>query len=162
MHYLVDGYNFVFRLGRKNKKNFQALREEFIKKFSHYVEKHNLHVTLVFDGKDLPSGSYTRGNWKNIEVVYTHHGLTADAYLLDQITHFKKAASITIVTSDKQLAIHARVQGSHVMSVEDFMQFLVHKEHKKHPQSEKPVIRDTGFHFDRLLKIFEEKLKNEE
>lgn len=159
MRYLVDGYNFVFRLGLKRKFSLQALREEFIKTFSECVEELHLHVALVFDGKDMPAGSYTRGNWRDIDIVYTHHGLSADAYIIDQVENSQSPQSIIVVSSDRELADKARMNGSSVMSIEEFMQFLLKKDRKKHPVQEKPSFRDAGFHFERLLRIFEERLK---
>lgn len=157
MIYIVDGYNFVFRLGLKRKFSLQAARDEFIKTFSAHVEKLHLQVSLVFDGKDMPKGSYTRGNWRDVELIYTHHGLSADDYILEYVESFKKPKMITVVTSDRQLAGRVGMCGSNVMSIEEFMQYLLKKTKPK--TKEKPAFREAGFHFERLLRIFEEKLK---
>lgn len=158
MQYLIDGYNFVFRLGLKRKFSLQTAREEFIKTFSTHVEKLRLQVVLVFDGKDLPKGSYTRGNWRDIDIIYTHHGLSADEYILEYIEHNPRPRSITVVSSDRQLANKAHLFGCQVMSVEDFMSYLLKKTKPK--EKDKPAFREAGFHFERLLRVFEEKLRD--
>lgn len=160
MLYLVDGYNFVFRLGLKRKFSLQALREEFIKSFSACVEKLHLHVALIFDGKDLPVGSYTRGNWKDVDIIYTHHGLSADDYIINQVENSEKPRSITVVTSDRELAGKVGLYGSPVISIEEFMQFILKKTAPKRSK-EKPLFREAGFQFERLLRIFEERLKGD-
>lgn len=158
--YLVDGYNFVFRLGLKKKLTLQTRREEFIKTLNECVEKLNLHVTIVFDGKDMPEGSYTRGNWKDIDLVYTHHGLSADEYILRYVADNVKNEKCIVVTSDRELGSKVRAFGMSVLTVEEFMQFLLNKTlPSKNKRKEKPLFKEAGFHFDRLLKIFEEKLK---
>lgn len=160
MQYLIDGYNFVFRLGLKRKFSLQAQREEFIKTFAAHVEKLRLHVALVFDGKDMPKGSFTRGNWRDIDIVYTHYGLSADDYILEQVESSKRPRSITVVTSDRGLGAKASMYGSRVMSIEEFMSYLLKKTKPK--EKEKPAFREAGFHFQRLLRIFEERLKEGE
>jgi len=160
--YLVDGYNFVFRLGLKKRFSLQKQREEFIKSFSSCVEKLRVHIALVFDGKDLPEGSYTRGNWKDVELIYTHHGLSADEYILAQVQNALKPKSITVVTSDRELAGKVGLYGSRVITIEEFMRLILKKNLPKTSAREKPPLRESGYQFERLLKIFEERLKNEE
>jgi len=160
MRYLVDAYNFLFRLSTDWHFDLRRQRETLIRAFNEKVEELKLDITLVFDGADMPRGDYTRGHWKNVEVVYTHEGLSADDYILHRLDEARKPKLYTVVSSDNVLNRMAKQRGASTMGVKDFL-VLLKKKKRSHLRTNRSV-SDTKVNIERLLKIFEKKLKDEE
>jgi predicted RNA-binding protein with PIN domain len=160
VRYLVDGYNFLFRLSADWRFDLRRQREVLIRAFNEKIEEANLDLTLVFDGADMPRGEFTRGHWKSVEVVYTHEDLSADDYILHRLDEAKHPKLYTVVTSDRSLKLGAKNRGASVISVKDFLTFL--KKKKRRRLRTKRAVSDTRGQIDRLRKIFEKKLQDEE
>ncbi len=156
MVYFIDGYNLIFSL-IDSKESLQILRQKVIhllqKKFAHL----NLTGLLVFDGahrRDEESGlSYP----SPLVVAYTPKGQSADEYILEQIEGSSRRALITVVTNDRGLGMHAKSMGAKVQSNSAFIHWLKGKVQKVRKKEIEPA--DTKQNIERLLKIFEDKLK---
>lgn len=112
-----------------------------------------LEGVIVFDG------AHKRGEESGLSyptpliVAYTPKGQSADDYILEQIAGKKQ---VTVVTNDRGLILHAKSLGAKVLSNSQFIQWIEKK--KKQKKIEEP--KETRYNFERLLKIFEERLKN--
>lgn len=113
--------------------------------------------TLVFDGahnRDEESGlSYP----SPLTVAYAPKGQSADEYIVEYIHLNKNPKQIIVITNDRGLRRHAIAGGAKVIHNKEFIQNL-----SKKKTIEKFEPKETQTNIDRLLKIFEEKLKNED
>ena len=157
MYYLIDGYNVIFSL-IQSKESLQTLRHKVIRTLQKQFAKRGISGTLVFDGahrRDEESGlSYS----SPLIIAYAPKGQSADDYIIELIETSKNPKQITVVTNDRGLSMHAKSHGAKVEGNEAFIHWLGGRRRKK---SEKEP-RDTQHNIDRLLKIFEEKLKEED
>lgn len=157
MHYLVDGYNLIFSL-IESKDSLRTLRQKVIQSLQQQFAKRKISGTLVFDGahrRDEESGlSYP----SPLIVAYAPKGESADAYIVELIQTASNPKQIVVVTNDKGLIRHAKSAGAKAMGNEEFIEWL-HKPKKKKTVKEP---KETQQNIDRLLKIFEERLKNNE
>jgi len=157
MYYLIDGYNLIFSL-IDSKDNLRTLREQVIQALKKKFAAKKISGMLVFDGahrKDEESGlSYP----SPLIVAYAPKGQSADEYIVVQIQLSKNPKEITVVTNDKGLGLHAKSAGAKVQENDIFIHWLQKK--KKKSQSLEP--KETQQNIDRLLKIFEERLKHPE
>ena len=137
MIYYIDGYNFLFTQGREQDP-FESAREDVLDYFSErVVEGHNL--VIVFDAHSS-HGEFSRTYYKNIEVVYSAHGQTADEYLIEKVQFSKKPHEMTVVSNDKKLIKEIKDLRAHGLSFDGFFKKL---NKKRKPQSEKP--NPSGF-----------------
>jgi predicted RNA-binding protein with PIN domain len=157
MYYLIDGYNVIFSLIH-SKDNLRTLRTKVIHTLQKQFAKREITGTLVFDGahrRDEESGfSYA----SPLTIVYAPKGQSADDYIVELIETAKNPKQITVVTNDGGLSRRAKSYRAKVQSNEAFITWLGKK--KKREKEIEP--KDTQRNMDRLLKIFEERLKQEE
>jgi len=155
MYYLIDGYNLIFSL-IESKNNFQALRQQVIRALQKQFARRKISGMVVFDGahrRDEESGlSYP----SPLVVAYAPKGQSADEYIVEWIEGAKHPKQIIVVTNDRGLGRHAKSAGAKVQSNDEFIQWL-HKRKKKISTVEP---KETQQNIDRLLKIFEERLRD--
>jgi predicted RNA-binding protein with PIN domain len=158
MTYYIDGYNLLFRLV-DSRISLQKQRLSIIrflqKQFVHFKNK----GLLIFDGAHRSDEESGRSYPSPLEVVYTPRGQSADAYILEKLESIKKTSSITVVSDDNHLTRSARALGAHAQSNVAFLNFL---EKKRSQRTEKKIKEpvDSKQNIDRLLKIFEKRLKD--
>lgn len=151
MNYYIDGYNLIFTLIDSNE-TLQHLRQKLIRHLQKKFSQLHLSGVLVFDG------SYRKGEESGLSypspliVAYTPKGQSADQYILEQIEGKKQ---VIVVTNDKGLTLQAKSLGAKVQSNEDFIRWLT----KKKTKQKEVEPKDTKQNIERLLKIFEDKLK---
>lgn len=156
MYYLIDGYNLIFSLA-ESKESLQILRQKVIRALQKQFARRKISGMLVFDGahrRDEESGlSYS----SSLVVAYAPKGQSADEYIVEHIEVATNPKQITVVTNDRGLARHSKSAGAKVQLNDEFIAWL--KKRKK-KTAEEPA--ETQQNIDRLLKIFEERLKNED
>lgn len=130
MHYYVDGYNLLFRLLGGVSKNLKEERKQLITNLESKAHFLSLNISLIFDAQHQP-GDDSRLHFHALEIIYTSKGKTADEFILEIITRKKNLRQITVVTSDKILAWHARRAGVHTESVEEFFSSINSRYKKK-------------------------------
>jgi len=119
MHYLVDGYNLLFKCSWNHlSTNLEQARSTLIQELDKHASVLNLHLTLVFDAP-MQSDELKRGHFNSLEIIFTAKGQTADDYLHDFVAHSQK--KVVVVTSDKTLARKVKALGAFVESVPDFL-----------------------------------------
>lgn len=157
MYYLIDGYNLIFSL-IESKDSLQTLRVKIIAALQKRFTVKKISGMLVFDGahrRDEESGlTYS----SPLIIAYAPKGQTADEYIVQQIQLAKNSKLITVITNDKGLARHAKSAGANVQGNDEFIEWL----HKKKKKTSKQEPKETQANIDRLLKIFEERMKNPE
>jgi predicted RNA-binding protein with PIN domain len=157
LYYYIDGYNLIFSL-IDSKESLQTLRYQVIHSLQKRFALRKISGTLVFDGahrRDEESGlSYP----SPLIVAYAPKGQTADNYIVEHLERAPNAKEITVVTNDRGLSLHARSAGAKVQPNDDFIAWL----YKKKKSTKTRDVKETPANIDRLLKIFEERLKNGE
>lgn len=159
MHYLVDAYNLLFRTLKK-RGPLEKSRQLLIEELNDAIKRVNLNVTLVFDGSQEHLRQPTRGHFDAIEVVYTSKGQSADEYISDEVMLAKNPSQLTVVTNDRELAGRCKQSRAKILSIDEFIAFLLKKKIKKKKQSANPdkAFRDSDPEIARLMLIFERKL----
>lgn len=157
MYYYIDGYNLLFRfIDSKHplKKQRESVIQFLRKEFAHL----KIDGLLVFDGKHRLDEESGRAYPSPLEIAYAPKGQTADHYILEKLEFDKRP--ITVVTDDQTLSRAVRALGAKTLSNASFLEWLGKKKKKK---KEKKVIEpvESSYQIDRLLKIFENKLKEE-
>lgn len=123
MHYYVDGYNLLFRLLRANDGNLAEQRQRFIYDLANKSSLLDLEVTIVFDSH-YQQEQESRHHCKNLQVIFTATGETADEYIIHRLKETTAPAGHTVVTSDKKLAWYARRRLAKTQTVEEFLDLL--------------------------------------
>lgn len=156
MYYYIDGYNLIFSL-IDSKESLKSIRQKVILLLQKKFAKYGLSGTVVFDGshrKDEESGlSYP----SPLIVAYTPKGESADEYIISEVAARKRGLQIIVITNDQGLASHVKEKGARVQSNSDFIHWLKSKEKRRKRKEIEAV--DTQQNIDRLLVIFEERLK---
>ena len=157
MYYLIDGYNLIFSL-IESKNNFQTLRQQVISALQKQFARRKISGMIVFDGahrRDEESGlSYP----SPLIAAYAPKGQSADEYIVEWIEKSKHPKQITVITNDRGLERHVKSAGAKVQPNDEFIQWL----HKRKKRTSTIEPKETQQNIDRLLKIFEERLNNEE
>ena len=155
MHYFIDGYNFLFQLYEEIDP-LREKREEVIKHLQEKLKSLHLDITIVFDSHRTQSSFFpTRFEQHSLEIVYTPAGQTADSYILEALTWNKYNHAETVVTSDKQLAIHIKALGAKVQSIGSFIQWLLKKDLRNRKDTKQQ--EEDPQEFKRLLDAFEKR-----
>jgi predicted RNA-binding protein with PIN domain len=148
MHYYIDGYNLMFRMAQAED-SLQTQRDKIIRSLNSKIQVLGIHAVLVFDSHHV-IGEATRCRFKNLEIVFTSEGETADEYILEALRYSGNSTEHIVVTSDKQLARMLRGRLVKTESVEKFCEWLntryknkLRKQKEKKPQP-KAIIREKA------------------
>lgn len=142
MHYLIDGYNMLFRLMHAHS-DLQTKREQIIYDLNKKVSILNWDVSVVFDAT-FQMGPGSRSHYNCLEILFTAEGETADEFILNELKTCTNPRLETVVTSDKTLAWHARCRHAHTESIEEFVARLnkLYKNKLKKRKQEKVTITE--------------------
>ncbi len=118
---IVDGYNMLFaREG--SPRDLEAAREELAELLALYRKAKAHQVTLVFDAMHAPSFGARSDRIRGIPVVYSPHGVTADAVIVEMAR--KLGAKAVVVSSDRAIQDRVRSSGAGFISSADFSRKL--------------------------------------
>jgi uncharacterized protein len=159
MHYWIDGYNLLFRI-TKNYREMRQNERKLLTALNHSLILLNYNATIVFDGREKDPPEALRRNLDSLAIIYTPHHQTADDYILQAIADAAYPDQETVISSDLELLRKAKQRGADGQTIESFLSQLVRKKHKK--KAPPKEIQETSTQLQRLLKIFEDRLKNEE
>ncbi len=161
MQYWIDGYNFLFRI-TKDYKTLQRQKNQILISLEAWSKAFHLHLTFIFDGKHKAPAEAIRGHLRNIEIIYTHEGQSADSYIIEHVEHHSKPSQIIVVSSDREVLGKSKQLGAKTQTIEEFLSFLLKKDkNRKRDARPAPSFKDTDFQIERLRKIFEDKLQSE-
>ncbi len=94
-----------------------------------------------------------------MEVAYTPKGQSADQYIIEQVELPKNKEALVVVTNDGMLRKHVHAIGVKTMSNHAFLEWVMKKKRQK--KHKKRVIRESDAQIQRLVEIFEERLRND-
>lgn len=134
MHYLIDGYNMLFRLMHADH-DLQTKREHIIYDLNKKVSLLKWDASVVFDAT-FQMGPDSRSHYNSLEILFTAEGETADEFILNELKSSSNPRLETVVTSDKTLAWHARRRHAQTESIEEFV-FRLNKLYKNKLKSTK-------------------------
>lgn len=137
MHYYIDGYNLLFHL-KSAHDDLEKERDWLVQYLHHRIDTLKLNVSLVFDSH-YQFGDSTRGHLVNLEIIFTSERETADDFIIDLLRGRPGIKNVTVVTSDRKLAWHARSLGAKTQSVSEFLAWLEKSYKNKLRQKQKPV-----------------------
>jgi len=133
MHYVIDGYNLLFQTAYLTpEKSLSEARNGLIYALDAFAELFRLHCTLVFDAS-FQSDPLSRGHYKNLELIYTSKGQTADDYIVEWVELQPDKKHITVITSDRRLQARLKKPKLQVEAVGVFLKRLRKKRVKKKP-----------------------------
>jgi predicted RNA-binding protein with PIN domain len=161
MHYLIDGYNLMFRL-LESKKNLQSQRETVIRSLQKEFKCLHLHGTIVFDGRYFHGEQSGLSYHSPLTIAYSHSGESADQYIVEKLETASAPGEITVVTDDRFLAAAARSHGARTLQLNAFL-VQIEKKHTKRRLKKQELLDERPFkesqrEQQRLLKAFEERL----
>lgn len=157
MQYLIDGYNLLFRLHAGKGESLEKKRESLVSILNQELSTLKGPITIIFDSSEEIHDFARSAKLPNLDVVYAPKGKTADEYIIELVEQHKNPKILTLVSSDEGLARQCQHLGARTQSIEDFLIFVV-KKHKT-PSKEKPNYKESSTEMERLIKIFEERLK---
>ncbi|MFQ5444883.1 MAG: NYN domain-containing protein, partial [Nitrospinales bacterium] len=135
MHYLVDGYNLMFRVLHAGD-DLQAQREEIILDLNEKIQVLHLDVLIVFDAQ-YQYGRGSRSHLNYLEICFTDKGETADDFIIHKLKSTENPKQITVVTSDNKLGWRARRCLAKTETVEIFLTWLNKRYQNRIRQREK-------------------------
>lgn len=101
----VDGYNVINSWPNlKNEKNysFDGARQTLIDKMHNYSAYEKCKIIIVFDAQNSKRNTeYKEATNKNISVVFTKDGETADSYIEKEVHSMGRKYEVYVVTSDR-------------------------------------------------------------
>jgi predicted RNA-binding protein with PIN domain len=157
VQYLIDGYNFLFRLDGGKKQSLEERRDSLCQVLNELLAPFKARVSLIFDSAEQIREFPQCAKLDTLEVLYAPKGLTADNYIIELAEQTKSPKTLTVVTSDSGLARQCSHIGTLILSIEEFIE-IVKKRNRNKPKG-KPVYRDSNKEIERLRKIFEERLE---
>ncbi|MES2122896.1 MAG: NYN domain-containing protein [Chlamydiota bacterium] len=160
MHYLVDGYNLLFRVLKKQGP-LEKSRNTLISDLNEIASLTRMHIVLVFDGAKEIRLPTTRSHFDEIELVYTRKDQSADEYIIEELEYSKKPEKYTIVSNDSELQRKCHHLKAKSLSIDDFLAVLAKKKRAKKRKEIRPevVFRESPSELNRLLTIFEKRLE---
>ncbi|MBI5827005.1 MAG: NYN domain-containing protein [Deltaproteobacteria bacterium] len=122
LHLVIDGYNLLHASSPGAFGDIEAERERLIDGLAAYRRLKRVRLTAIFDGTASGRLSRSREMRSGIEVVFSRDGEEADR-ILKELAREKKG-SVTIVTSDRDVASYAEANGAVTIGSEEFRNLL--------------------------------------
>jgi predicted RNA-binding protein with PIN domain len=123
MSFLVDGNNVMGQTPGWHRDKPGA-RRRLLGELAAFAANTKTRVTVVFDGApdaQVPDGSAFKG----VRVYYPPPGGDADSIIERLVGSSRDRRGITVVTSDRRLALDCRAAGAQVMRSGDFRKRMV-------------------------------------
>lgn len=143
--FLVDGYNLAFAWGpvrREMLVDKQKGREALIGLLARYKKAAGCGITVVFDGCDFPGGEKQQGT-RGIKVVFSKKPATADDEINQLVSASKNRGSLTVVSSDRQVAGFAKRRRASAMGSGEFVEKAERAMARTGEGGEKPEAADV-------------------
>lgn len=138
MHIIIDGYNLIRQsdfLRRAERTSLEAGRHLLVKTLAKYNKGRRHRITVVFDGWVEGSFREEHADEGGIHIVYSRRGERAD----EVIKRMCRAggSELVVVSSDREVALHAERSGGVSLSSPDF-------EMKLMDRGDEPSVHDDG------------------
>ena len=122
LHLVIDGYNLLGASSHDAFRDIEAERERLIAALAAYKRLKRVKLTAVFDGTSSKRLTRSREMRSGIEVIFSRDGEEADRILKDLAR--EKKGSVTIVTSDRDVASYAESNGAVTVGSDEFRRLL--------------------------------------
>jgi predicted RNA-binding protein with PIN domain len=155
--YLLDGYNILFTLTESDRPLAEQ-RQKVIRFLQKRFASFKMNGILIFDGRIRRGEESGRSYPSPLEVIYTSEGESADALINELLEISKNPGLITVITNDRGIITRTRLLGGKTMGTEAFIQWLLTR--NKSREGSKSEMVDTKQDINRLLVIFEKRLKD--
>ena len=151
MRYYIDGYNLLFAIKAhlpKTKKGSSSLEERRRALFL-WIEQCMTHAShlefyLIFDGQKDREILPQIAQFGSLKIEYTQPGQSADQLLIQLAERMKSREALIVVSSDRQIIDHCRLQKIPHLSISLFIQ-------KMQSHAKKGEKRNPSFQRDSLL-----------
>lgn len=140
MHVIIDGYNLIRQsefLRRAERTSLEAGRHLLVRTLSKYNKSRRHRITVVFDGWMEGSFREEHADEGGIHIVYSRRGERADEVIKRMCR--SGGSELVVVSSDREVALHAERSGGVSLSSPDFEMRLINR------GDEPPVRDDEGF-----------------
>jgi len=125
---IIDGYNVLFTGLRGQVKDVEVAREGFIAQLAKLASIGNIQYVVIFDaGRKRPSAPPRDKTLRNLDVIYAVNSRNADEAIKEYVEEHSVPESITVVSSDREVEIAARLMGSRRMKAGVFWDSLQQK-----------------------------------
>ena len=124
MAYIVDGNNVMGQTPGWHRDKAKA-RRRLLEHLADFARAKKARVTVVFDGAPdsaTPDGSAFRG----VKVLYADRGSDADTRIERLVESSPNRRGLTVVTSDRRLALSVRSSGATVIRSGEFRKQVEH------------------------------------
>src|SRR5262245_5693365 len=121
LHLIIYGYNLLALLDRASGRiplHSDMARESLIQEVAAYRHRKPHAVTIVFDGWQQGYVTERREHRSGVEVIYSRRGEKADQVIQRLAAEF--GSDCAVVSSDREVANHARAQGALVLEANEF------------------------------------------
>jgi uncharacterized protein len=118
MAYIVDGNNVMGQTPGWHRDKAKA-RRRLLEQLAEFARLKKARVTVVFDGEPdpaVPEGS----RFKGVKVFYADRGSDADTRIIRLVDSSPHSRGLTVVTSDRRLALTVRSSGATVLRSGEF------------------------------------------
>lgn len=160
MRYIIDGYNFLFRLPQKKGASLETRRKILVDSLREELSEFPAHALLIFDSGDEVCDYAQVAKWPHLDVIYAPRHQSADDYIVELIEQEQNPHMVTVVTSDAELAKLCKYHHVRIATIEEFLFLIRKKQNKKEQLREEKKKKDLPSEIERLRKIFEEKLND--
>lgn len=142
--YLIDGYNLAFAWGAARQAMLidkQKGREKLLELLTGFKRAAGCGITVVFDGRE--GHGEGGGSVRGIRVAYAKRPVTADEEIYRLVSGSRDRGSLTVVSSDRQVAGFARRNGASSMGAGDFAARAEKAMRRSSKDAEKPDTVDV-------------------
>ena len=109
---LVDGYSLLHEwteLAAGSPRHSAPARDALIQKLTHYQDMVGIPITIFFDGAGAPRGLPKAHSSRQVEVLYSRNGQTADDMIERAAYRFQEFGEVLVVTNDyaeRKIVLH--------------------------------------------------------
>lgn len=121
---IVDGYNIIFAwdgLREQARTDLAGARERLLDLLSNYCGYHPCELVVVFDSYRVKGGTGSRTKERNLRIVYTQEGESADQYIEALVDKIGKNYAVRVATSDGLIQLSALRSGVLRMSATELL-----------------------------------------
>ena len=132
----MDGYNIIFaweNLAEQARTDLDAARRQLCDILSSYAGFTKCRLVVVFDGYKQKGNPGQKGQFHNIQVVYTKEGETADAYIEALADEIGSSYAVRVASSDSLVQLGSLRSGVLRMSARELKEEVEEKRREMEP-----------------------------
>ena len=122
---LIDGYSLLHRwpeLAPGRPRHSAAARDALLQKLRIYCDASHTPITVIFDGQGAPPGTPAPDSGRDLEVLYSARGRTADDLIERATFRLREFGDVLVVTDDHAEQETVAAFGALVSSCRVFIQ----------------------------------------